>query len=183
MCSLVAIWFDWDNVSETVRRDWPWEPHRLQHCPPQAHSFLLLPLTSLKDQKNALAFFTHFIFIYFNWKPITLQYCSGFAIHWHESATGVHVSPILNPPPLPSPSHPSGSSQCSGPEHLVSCIEPGLTTCFIYGNTHVSVLFSQIIPPLLSPTESKRLFLHLCPFCCLTYRVIVTIFLNSIYMC
>ena len=62
MCSLVAIWFDWDNVSETVRRDWPWEPHRLQHCPPQAHSSLLLPLTGLKDQKNALAFFTHFIF-------------------------------------------------------------------------------------------------------------------------
>ena len=30
-------------------------------------------------------------FIYFNWKLITLQYCVGFAIHQHESATGIHM--------------------------------------------------------------------------------------------
>ena len=27
-------------------------------------------------------------FIYFNWRLITLQYCIGFAMHWHESTTG-----------------------------------------------------------------------------------------------
>ena len=39
---------------------------------------------------------------------------------------GVHVFPILKPLPSPSPSNPSGSSECSSPEHPDSCIEPGL---------------------------------------------------------
>ena len=97
-------------------------------------------------------------YIYFNWRLITLQYCSGFAIHWYESATGVHVFPILNPLPPPSPSHSSGSSQCTSPEHPVSCIKPGLAICFTYDNIHVSVPFSHIIPPSPSPPESKILF-------------------------
>ena len=38
--------------------------------------------------------------------------------------------------PLPSPSHPSGSSQCTSPEHPVLCIEPGLVIYFTYDNIH-----------------------------------------------
>ena len=96
--------------------------------------------------------------MYFNWRLITFQYCIGFAIHQRESTTGIHVFPILNPLPPPSPYHPSGSSQCNSPEHPVSCIEPGLAICFTYDNIHVSMPFSQIIPPSPFPTESKRLF-------------------------
>ena len=60
--------------------------------------------------------------------------------------------------PRPSPSHPSGSSQCTSPEHPASCIKPGLMIYFTYDNKHVSILFSQIIPPSPSPTESHSLF-------------------------
>ena len=50
------------------------------------------------------------VFFFFNFFKIlfylTLQYCIGFAIYQNESATGIHMFPILNPPPssLPIPS-------------------------------------------------------------------------------
>ena len=100
--------------------------------------------------------FFKYKFIYFNWRLITLKYCIGFAIHQHESTTGIHVFPIQNSPP--SSYHPSGSSQCTSPKHPVSCIKAGLATRFIYDIIHVSMPFSQIIPPSPSPTESKRLY-------------------------
>ena len=110
--------------------------------------------------KNMLLFFFSFniFFLYFFilFYFLTLEYCIGFAIYQHESTTGIHVFPILNSPP--SPYHPSGLSQCTSPKHPVSCIEPGLVTRFIYDIIHVSMPFSQTIPPSPSPTESKRLF-------------------------
>ena len=81
----------------------------------------------------------------------------GFAIHQHESAMGVHVFPILHPLP-PSPYHLSGSSQCTSPKYPVFCIKPRLVIHFLYDIIHVSMPFSQIIPPSPSATESKRLF-------------------------
>ena len=44
------------------------------------------------------------------------------------------------------------------PKLPVSSIKPGLAIRFIYDIIHVSMPFSQIIPPPHSPTESKRLF-------------------------
>ena len=94
----------------------------------------------------------------FNWRLITLQYCIGFAMHWHESAPGIHVFPILNSPPtsLPIP------SLWVIPVHQswVPCIMHRTWTGdrFTYIIIHVSMPFSQTIPPSPSPTESKRLF-------------------------
>ena len=85
---------------------------------------------------------------YFYYYYFTLQYCIGFAIHQHASTTGVHVFPILNPPPtsLPIPSLwviPRGTS----PKLPVSRIKSGLAICFLYDIIHILMPFSQIILP------------------------------------
>ena len=67
-------------------------------------------------------------------------------------------SPSWTPLPPPSPYHPSGSSQCTSPKHPVSCIKSRLVIHFTYDIIHISMPFSQIIPPLPSSTESKWLF-------------------------
>ena len=98
----------------------------------------------------------------------TLQYCIDFAIHQHESTMGVHVFPILNPlSHLPPCNHPFGSPQCTSPKHPAPCIKPRLAIHFLYDSIHVSMPFSEIIPPSPSSTESKRWFytFFLQPFC------------------
>ena len=70
---------------------------------------------------------------------------------------------ILKPLPHPSLPHSSGLSQNTDFERLASCIELALVIDFTYGNVHISRLFSQIIPPLPSLTESKSLiFTSVC---------------------
>ena len=56
------------------------------------------------------------------------------------------------------PPYPSGLSQSTGFGCPASCIKLALVIYFIYGNIHASMLFSQIVPPSPSPTESKSLF-------------------------
>ena len=54
---------------------------------------------SISKQKEHAFFIFLFLLIYFNWIYLYLLYnIVGFAIHWHESVTGVHVSHL--------PSHP-----------------------------------------------------------------------------
>ena len=103
-------------------------------------------------------FFIFISFIFISWRLITLQYCSGFChtLTWisHGFTCIPHPDPLSHPLPIPSlwvfPVH--------QPQALVSCIQPGLAICFTFDNIHVSMLFSQIIPPLPSLTESKSLF-------------------------
>ena len=91
--------------------------------------------------------------------------------------------PSWTPLPPPSSTRPSELFQCNGFECPVSCIKLGLVICFTYGNTHVSMLFFQITHPCLLPQSPKIYSLYLCLFSCLAHKVVITIFLNSIYMC
>ena len=81
-------------------------------------------------------------------------------------------SPSWTPLPPSSISHPSGSSQCTNSEHLSHASSLDWRSVSHLINIHVLMLFSQIIPPSPSPTESKSLLIYMCLFCCLAYRVI-----------
>ena len=70
----------------------------------------------------------------------------------------LHVFPIPIPPPTSLPIPSLWVIPVLQPRALVSCIQPGLVICFTLDNIHVSMLFSQIIPPSPSPVESKSLF-------------------------
>ena len=112
--------------------------------------------------KHHFLFFSDFLkfkFIYFNLRLITLQYCIGFAIHQHESATVVHMFPNLNTPPTSLPVPSLSVIPVHQPQASVSCIEPGLAIHFLYDIIHVSMLFSQIIPPSPSPTLLINFFI------------------------
>ena len=129
-------------------------------------------------------FLIFFSCIFISWRLITLQYCSGFC----HTLTGISHGFTCVPhpdPPSRLPPHPTtlGPSQCTSPELLSHASNLGwrsvlplivyLFQCYSLRSSH----------PRLLPQNPKVSSIYLCLFFCFAYRVIVTIFLNSIYVC
>ena len=78
-------------------------------------------------------------------------------MHQHELAIGIHVShPSWTHLPPPFLLYPSGLSQSTGFGWPASWIDLALVICFTYGKVHISMLFSQTIPHLNSPTKKIK---------------------------
>ena len=108
--SIYKAWISFLRVSPSWFKDLP-KPPQINTITFEGEDFYLwiwrwrgqifrLCEVNLLVAQSFLCFF-NFIFTLFYF-----QYCIGFAIHWHESATGVYKLPILNPPPT---SHPISS--------------------------------------------------------------------------
>ena len=125
-------------------------------------------------------FLFSFIYFYFNWRLITLQYCDGFChmFTWisHGCACVPHPEPPSHLPPHPIS---QGAPALSTLSHASNLDWWSISYKIIYVFQCHSLKSSH---PHLLPQSPTVCSLHLCLFCCLAYRVIVTIFVNSIYM-
>ena len=132
----------------------------------------------------SLLFFFSFLKIYFSWRLITLQYCGGFchAFTWisHGCTCAPHPVPPSHLPPHPIPQGHLGAPALSALSHALNLDWRSISHVRIYMFQCYSLKSSH---PCLLSQSPKVCSLHLCLFCCLAYRVIIIIFLNSIYMC
>ena len=90
--------------------------HTLKHRHDTMSPFLRVTILSWCNSHTIIRplffFFFFFSFIFISWGLITLQHCNGFC---HTLTWISHGFTSLLPP---SPTHPSGSSQCTSPKHL-----------------------------------------------------------------
>ena len=127
---------------------------------------------------NVFLFFK-IIYLFIFYFTILYWFCHTFTWIRHGCTCVPHPeTPSLFPPhPIPL-GHPSA---------------PALSTLYHASNldwrciSHIIIYMFQCHSPKSShpcplPQSPKDCSIHLCLFCCLAYRVILTIFLNSIYM-
>ena len=110
-------------------------------------------------------------------------------LYWFfHTSTWIHHGYTCVPHPEPSsllPPHsiPLGRPSAPAP----SILYPASNLDWRFVSYMILYMFQCHSPksshPLPLPQSPKYCSIHLCLFCCLAYRVVITIFLNSIYIC
>ena len=141
--------------------------------------FSFKPAFSLSSFTFFLSFFLFFFFnlFYFAilyWFCHTLTWIHHRCIQTPNPESHSHLSPHIISLDHPHATAPSILYPVSNIDwHFVSYMIVYMLQCHSPKSSHTLPL----------PQSPKVLSIHLCLFCCLPYRVIITIFLNSIYMC
>ena len=129
-----------------------------------------------------------FCFIFFQMFKLVLFFIFYFTIlYWfcHTMTWICHRCTCVPHPEPPShlPPHPIPLGHRSAPAPSTLCHASNLDWWFV---SHMIIYMFQCYSPKSShpcplPQSPKDCSIHLCLFCYLAYRVIITIFLNSIY--
>ena len=108
------------------------------------------------------------------------HYCHTSTRISHGCTCVPHPEPSSHLPPHPISQRPPSALVLSALFHTSNLDWQSISHMVIYMFQCYSLKSSH---PHLLPQSPKVCSLSLCLFCCLTYRVIIIIFLNSIYMC
>ena len=142
------------------------------------NNYLLLFMFSLSLYMYHFFIFLIYFILFFNF-TILYWFChiSTWIHHRYTHIPQSEPSSILPPHtiPLGHPSAPAPGIQYSASNldwQLISYMILYMFQCHSPKSSH----------PLPLPQSPKNCSIHQCLFCCLIYRVIVTIILNSIYM-
>ena len=115
------------------------------------------------------------IYYFFFYFTILYWFCHTSTCIHHGCTRVPHPEPPCHLPPRTIPlGHPSAP--------VPSFLYPASNLDWRFVSIRYYTCFNAILPnhpPLPLPQSPKDCSIHLCLFCCLTYRVIVTIFLNS----
>ena len=130
---------------------------------------------------NGFLLFFFFSFIFISWRPITSQHCSGFCHTLTRISHGYTCIPHPDPPsPLPLHPIPLGLPSAPGPS---TCLMHATWAGDLFHYRWCTCCSLKTSHPRLLPQSPKVCSVHLCLFFCFAHRVIITVFLNSIYMC
>ena len=126
--------------------------------------------------------YIYFLIFIFTLFYFTIPYWFCHTLTWiHHGCTCDHKNE--SPSFLPPHNIPLGPPRAPAP----CMLHPALDIDWWFDSCMIVYMFQCHSPksshPLPLPQSPKVCSLHLCLFCCLVYRVIVTIFLISVYIC